>query len=224
MTATASGPTTARTTDIEPDTVSPEPASRFMLGGWLAACALVVLFACGSGDDAAVTSTDAQAATPAETPSTTPSSSSVTTATLTGCGVTLADVQALLPANIGVTQNRTPDVGRCNFTWNDNGPRGIDVARVPGGRATFEQQSPKVPSEPKALKDGTPYEPLAGVGERAWAFGDARHANVVVLRGADLFAVDLVIDGPPPTGSRTTTGLDTRSLEVCQALAKKAVS
>ena len=112
MTATASGPTTARTTDIEPHTVSPEPAFRFMLGRWLATWALVGLFACGSGDDAAVTSTDAQAVTSAEPPSTTPSSSSVTTATLTGCGVTLPDVQALLPANIGVTQSRTPDIGR----------------------------------------------------------------------------------------------------------------
>ncbi len=75
--------------------------------------------------------------------------------TASGCGVTLADVQALLAANSGVTQNRTPEATRCNFTWNDNGPRGIDVARVPGGRAAFKPQSAKLPSGPTTLKDGT---------------------------------------------------------------------
>lgn len=188
----------------------------------LATAAFVVLFACGSGDDAGDTASDAPTVTSAQASATTLRSSATTTAA-TGCGVTLADVQALLPANSGVTQNRTPDAGRCNFTWNDNGPRGIDVARVMGGRAAFEQ-TPKVPNGPTTLKDGTPYEALAGIGERAWAFGDARHANVVAFRGADLFAVDLVIDGTAPAGSRTPTGLDTKSLEICQALIKKALS
>lgn len=185
---------------------------------------LVLLFACGSSDDGSTaTGTDAPGPTTAEATSTTVRPSSATTVA-TGCGVRLADVQALLPATSGVTENKTPDAGRCNFTWNDNGPRGIDVARVPGGRATFEQQSPKFPSGATTLKDGTAYETLTGLGDRAWAFGDARHANVVAFRGADLFAVDLVIDGPAPTGSRTATGLDTKSLEICQALMKKALA
>lgn len=180
---------------------------------------LVVLVACGSEDKP-------EAASSTVPPATTAQSSSATTLgrTASGCGVTLADVQALLPSNSGVTENRTPDATRCNFTWNDNGARGIDVARVPGGRATFESQSAKVPNGPSTLKDGTPYETLAGLGERAWAYGNARQANVVVLRGGDLYAVDLVIDGTPPSGGKSPTGMDTRSLEICQALARKALA
>lgn len=48
------------------------------------------------------------------------------------CGVTLAEVQALLPPTSGVSENTTPDPGRCNFTWDDGGPRGIDGATGPG--------------------------------------------------------------------------------------------
>lgn len=183
-----------------------------------ATLALLVLAACGSEDEP-------DTASSSDPPATTVQASSATTVTTTasGCGVTLADVQALLPASSGVTQNRTPDATRCNFTWNDNGPRGIDVARVAGGRATFEAQSSKVPSGPSTLKDGTPYETLTGLGERAWAYGNARQANVVVFKGADLYAVGLVIDGPAPAGAKSPTGIDTKSLEICQALAKKAL-
>lgn len=66
----------------------------------------------------------------------------------------LADVQALLPAGSGVTQNDTPDPRRCNFTWDDGGPRGIDVAIVPGGRSAFD-----VPAG---------YEPVDGYGDEAY--------------------------------------------------------
>ena len=183
-----------------------------------ATLALVLLMACGSEDRPEPSSS-------IEPPTTGQSSSATTTGSVTsGCGVTLADVQVLLPSNSGVSQNRTPDATRCNFTWNDNGPRGIDVARVPGGRAAFEAQSGKVPNGPSTLKDGTPYETLTGLGERAWAFGNPRQANVVVLRGADLYAVDLVIDGTPPAGAKSATGMDTKSLEICQALVKKALA
>ena len=179
---------------------------------------LLLLMACGSEDRP-------EPASSTEPPTTGQPSSATTVASVaSGCGVTLADVQTLLPSNSGVSQNRTPDATRCNFTWNDNGPRGIDVARVAGGRATFEAQSGKVPNGPATLKDGTPYEPLTGLGDRAWAFGNARQANVVVLRGADLYAVDLVIDGTPPAGGRSATGMDTKSLEICQALARKALA
>lgn len=189
--------------------------------------ALLTLVACGSGDsdDSATPSgPESSAATTASTASTATSAASSSSAPRTGSpGVTLADVQALLPAGSGVSQNTTPDPGRCNFTWNEGGPRGIDVARILGGRAAFEQQSGKVPTGATALKDGTPYETVSGLGERAWAFGNARQANVVVVRGADLYAVDLVVDGTPPAGSRTPTGMDTKSLEICQALARKAL-
>lgn len=180
--------------------------------------AFLVLVACGSGNE-----TETANSTVADSAAPTTTSARSSPANTTGCRVTLADVQALLPANSGVTENRTPDATRCNFTWNDNGPRGIHVARVPGGRAAFEQQSSKVPNGPTTLKDGTAYETLTGLGERAWAFGDARQANVVVLRGGDLYAVDLVIDGTAPAGSRSPTGMDTKSLEICQALAEKAL-
>ena len=185
----------------------------------VATLVLLVLMACGSEDKPEAASSTEQPATTGQ-----PSSASTVGRVASGCGVTLADVRALLPSNSGVSQNRTPDETRCNFTWNDNGPRGIDVARVPGGRATFEAQSGKVPNGPTTLKDGTPYETLTGLGERAWAYGNARQSNVVVLKGADLYAVDLVIDGTPPAGGQSATGMDTKSLEICQALAKKALA
>jgi len=197
---------------------------------WAPTLALLVLAACGSGDtqdttspaaSGGVSSTASGGASPTTSSSGAPSATTVAAAT--GCGVTLADVQALLPANSGVTQNKTPDATRCNFTWSDNGPRGIDVAKVPGGRAAFEAQNTKVPNGPTTLKDGTPYENLSGLGERAWAYGNARQANVVVLRGGDLYAVDYVIDGSPPSGAKSPTGMDAKSLEVCQVLAKKAL-
>ena len=187
---------------------------------------LLVLVACGSDDKQDTASTPASTEPAATTAPTARSSSATTTASTSasGCGVTLADVQALLPANSGVSQNRTPDAFRCNFTWNDNGARGIDVARVVGGRAAFEAQSTKVPNGPTTLKDGTPYETVTGLGERAWAYGNARQANVVVFKGADLYAVDYIIDGTAPTGAKSPTGMDAKSLEICQALAKKALA
>jgi hypothetical protein len=182
-----------------------------------AVLALLALTACASGD-----SEDSVA--PSEPPATSTASSTRSSSPITtGCGVTLADVQALLPTGSGVTQNTTLDPARCNFTWNDGGPRGIDVARVMGGRSAFEQQSAKVPAGATALKDGTAYETLDGLGDRAWAYGNARQANVVVLKGADLYAVDLIIDGTPPAGNKSPTGMDAKSLEICQTLAKKAL-
>ena len=106
--------------------------------------------------------------------------------------------QALLPANSGVT-------------------------RAPGGRAAFESSSAKVPNGPATLKDGSSYETITGLGERAWAYGNAKQANVVVLKGADLYAVDSIVEGAAPTGSTTPTGMDAKSLEICQALARKAL-
>jgi hypothetical protein len=89
------------------------------------------------------------------------------------------------------------------------------VARVLGGRAAFEQQSQKAPAGATTLKDGTPFEPLTGLGDRAYAYGNAKQANVVVFKGADLYVADLIIDGTAPAGTRTPTGMDARSLEMC---------
>lgn len=193
-------------------------AETRVLGPYDRDLGLGLLMACGSEERP-------EPASSIQTPTTgrSPSATTVGSAT-SGCGVTLADVQALLPSNSGVSQNGTPDATRCNLTWNDNGPRGIDVARFPRGRATFEAQSGKVPNGPTTLKDGTPYETLTGLGERAWAFGNARQANVVVLRGDDLYAVDLVMDGTPPAGGKSATGVDVKSLEICQALARKVLA
>ena len=176
--------------------------------------ALLVLVACGSdGDEETAGSIDVPATTTQSASASTPSTAATTAS---GCGVTLADVQALLAANSGVTQNRTPEAIRCNFTWNDNGPRGIEVARGSRRAGRVEAQSAKLPSRPTTLKDGTAEESLRGLGDRAWAYGNARQANAVVLRGADLYAVDLVIDGTP-AGSKSPTGMDSKSLEICQA-------
>lgn len=96
----------------------------------------------------------------------------------------------------------------------------------PGFPADGQRLSRRAPScrTNRPLKDGTPYETLAGLGERAWAYGNARQANVVVLRGADLYAVGLVIDGTLPAGGKSPTGMDAKSLEICQALARKALA
>lgn len=108
------------------------------------------------------------------------------------CGVTLAEIQALLPPDSGVTQNSTPDPGRCNFTWDDGEPRGIDVAIVPGGRAAFD------------VPDG--YEPVEGYGDEAFeATGEGR-ASAVAFVGDDLYAADVV------TGGTSATDDDLRNL------------
>lgn len=97
----------------------------------------------------------------------------------------LEDVQALLPASSGATENSTPDAPRCNFTWDDGGPRGIDVAIVSGGRASFE-----VPAG---------YEPLAGYGDEAFGSFEPGRASAVAFVGDDLHAVDVAADGTSST-------------------------
>ncbi len=97
------------------------------------------------------------------------------------CGVTLAEVRNLLPAASGVSENSTPDPGRCNFTWDDGGPRGIDVAIVPGGRSAFN-----VPPG---------YEPLDGYGDQAFVSSDDGQASAFAFVGNDLYAADVVAPG-----------------------------
>ncbi|HEX7277487.1 MAG TPA: hypothetical protein VF244_08955 [Acidimicrobiales bacterium] len=144
----------------------------------LALVAVLALGAC-SGDDDDDDTTTAAPTDPA----------TVTTARTAPdadppCGVTLAEVQALLPGS-GVTENSTPDPGRCNFTWDDGGPRGIDVAIVRGGRAAF-----KVPPG---------YEPLAGYGDEAYASSDDGQASAFAFAGSDLYAADVVAPGTGAT-------------------------
>ncbi len=146
-----------------------------------AAFVAVALIACG-GDDGP--------ADVASTQSTTEAADATSSTTTTekvddlGCGVTLEEVQALLPPSSGVTENSTPDAGRCNFTWDEGGPRGIDVAIVTGGRASFS-----VPAG---------YEQLEGYGDEAFGSFESGRASAVAFLGDDLHAADVVADG---TGS-----------------------
>jgi hypothetical protein len=108
-----------------------------------------------------------------------------------GCGVTLEDVKAHLPDGTGVVQHGTPDPYRCNFTWEDGGSWGIDVARVAGGRSAFETSS-SAPSDGGKMGDGSPYEAISGLGDAAYRFRKGTTVNVVVLFGDDVVAVDIV--------------------------------
>lgn len=78
-------------------------------------------------------------------------------------------------------QNATPDPRRCNFTWDDGGPRGIDLAIVPGGRSGFD-----VPAG---------YELVDGYGDEACTSAGPGRASAVALVGNDLRAVDVTTDG-----------------------------
>lgn len=151
----------------------------------LSALAVLSFAACSDDDGTtpqapSTDSPDPAAATPTSTHSGSP------------CGVTLADVQSLLPADSGVTESSTPDPGRCNFTWDDGGPRGIDVAIVPGGRSSFE-----VPAD---------YQPLDGYGEEAFTSTSDTRASAFAFVGNDLYATDVVAD------STNTTEADLRDL------------
>lgn len=139
-----------------------------------------LLAACGSSDDPA-----AETSQTAVAPTTTASSPSAEAARIEeredGCGVTLAEVQALLPAGSGVTENATPDPRRCNFTWDDGGPRRIDVAIAPGGAASFD-----VPAG---------FEPVDGYGEQAYTSTGPGRVSAVALVGRELHAADVSADG-----------------------------
>ena len=147
----------------------------------MALVAVIVLGGCGGGDDE-----DATAAGP-----TAPADSSTLTTARTStdadppCGVTLAEVQNLLPPTSGVSEHSTPDPGRCNFTWDAGGPRGIDVAVVPGGRSAFN-----VPPG---------YEPLDGYGDEAFVSSDEGQASALAFVGNDLYAADVVAPGTGAT-------------------------
>ena len=138
-----------------------------------------LLAACGGGDDVALPSTDTTVP-PTTAPDPQPDEEPAG-ATDEGCGVTLAEVQALLPTGSGVNQNDTPDPRRCNFSWDDGGPRGIDVAIVPGGRSSFD-----VPAG---------YEPVDGYGDAAYTSSGPGRASAVALVGDDLYAADVTSDG-----------------------------
>ena len=143
----------------------------------VALVAVLALGACGGDDDdtATTATTDASTVTTART----------STDADPPCGVTLAEVQNLLPPASGVSENSTPDPGRCNFTWDDGGPRGIDVAIVPGGRAAFN-----VPAG---------YDPLDGYGDEAFVSSDDGQASAFAFVGNDLYAADVVAPGTGAT-------------------------
>jgi hypothetical protein len=189
---------------------------------------LLAIAACGGSDKKAATSSSASSASRSSSAdasdSDTFSSKAASTNSVTGggdgCGVTEEDVDAAVGRN--VVEHQTPDAFRCNFTWEDNGNYGIDVARLAGRRADFEGATNQVPAGDQKLGDGTPYESV-DVGEQAWAYGNAKTVTVVAVRGNDLVAVDVVFDGTPPAGERTALGLNSTFLDICVELAKKAL-
>ena len=159
---------------------------------------VVSLVACGGDDDDGASAAEASGqvtSTIADSSSASASApSSSAPAADSPCGVTLAEVQELLPPTSGVSESTTPDPGRCNFTWDDGGPRGIDVAIVPGGRAAFE-----VPGG---------YEPLDGYGDEAYTSTVPGRASAVAFVGDDLYAADVVVDGATGAGAADADLLD----------------
>ena len=145
----------------------------------MALVAVLALGACGGDDD------DTTTTTAAPTDASTVTTARTSTAADPPCGVTLAEVQNLLPPTSGVSENSTPDPGRCHFTWDDGGPRGIDVAIVPGGKSAFN-----VPAG---------YEPLAGYGDEAFVSSDDGQASAFAFVGSDLYAADVVAPGTGAT-------------------------
>ena len=99
--------------------------------------------------------------------------------------MTLAEVQNLLPPASGVTENPTPDPGRCNFTWDDGGPRGIDVAIVPDGKFAFNVSAG--------------FEPLDGYGDEAFVLSDDGQASALAYVGDDIYVADVVAPGTGAT-------------------------
>jgi hypothetical protein len=191
--------------------------TRRGLGALLAAMttAFALLAGCGGGDDTAAPDSTATGASDVSTTTTEPAQDTEQPAP--PCGVTLADIQELLPADSGVAESSTPDPGRCNFTWDDGGPRGIDVAIVAGGAATFEEQAAQVP-DGDSLRNGDPYDTVDVDADRAWAFGDASHVSAVAIRDGDLYACDYVSDGAGDGGPTTPAGLDEDHLALCTQL------
>ena len=137
---------------------------------------------CGSADDTAAPSPSTDATAEPATDTTRADTASPAGSADDGCGVTLAEVEALLPGGSGVTQNDTPDPRRCNFTWDDDGPRGIDVAFLAGGGSSFDPPPG--------------FEPFDGYGDEAYTSTDSRRASAVALAGDDLYAVDVTATNP----------------------------
>ncbi len=198
---------------------------------FLVPVALLSLAACGGSDDTSSSSTTAGSPTSTSSSLSTSSGSSSTAATTTtaagtpetsapstteGCGVTLADVQAVLPPGTGVGQNDTPDPFRCNFIWTDGGDWGIDVAVVKGGRQDFEGGD-FAPDDGSTLKNGTPYQSVPGLGDVAYSFTTEQGTNFVVLVGADLVVADIV-------HSADATGNPGDQTAIVTALATKATA
>lgn len=157
----------------------------------LAVAVVAVILVATSGDDG---KTDAAASADATEPfgeDPTATTASDPDEPDASCGVTLGEVQALLPAGSGVTENATRDPRRCNFTWDDGGPRGIDVAIATGGRAAF----------------GVPpgYERLDGYDEPVYGSVVPGRANAFAFVGDDLYAADVMADGTGATEAELRT-------------------
>lgn len=141
-----------------------------------------LLAACGSADETAAPAPSTDVADEPTTATSRAEPASPGGSSDEGCGVTLAEVQALLPGDSGVAQNETPDARRCNFTWDDAGPRGIDVALLVGGRSSFDPPPG--------------FEPVDGYGDEAYTSTESRRASAIAPAGDDLFAVDVSATSP----------------------------
>jgi hypothetical protein len=178
---------------------------------------LVILVASGCNRTKSPTSTESERAGASASPSAAAGGSGTA-----GCGITIEEVKSELPSGTPVDQNRTPDPRRCNFTWAQNGNWGIDVVYKPGGRAELEA-SDSAPGAGGKLKNGKPYESVAGLGDKAWANGDARQVGVAAIKGDDVAVVGITYDGPPQ-GATTKTGMNAEYLRICTELAKKVLA
>jgi len=144
--------------------------------------------------------------TPSSLPVTTESVPAVDDRSSTGCGLTSEEVASAFDQP-SVNQSNTGQETRCNFTWDDVGPWGLDVARLEGGRQQFVDGSGLMPTDDNVLEDGTPYESIPDLGDQAWAFGSDRTANVVVLIGDDVILVGAVTIGDADVGPLTDAGV-----------------
>ena len=161
----------------------------------LAATLVAVILVASSGDggetDSVAPGTSGDSTAPPSDDPTTTTLGDDTDESNAPCGVTLTEVQALLPTDSRITENATPDPGRFNFTWDDRGPRGIDVAIVTGGRTAFE-----VPAA---------YVSLDGYGDEAFEATGGGRASAVAFVGDDLYAADVVADGAGVTDDELRT-------------------
>jgi hypothetical protein len=138
---------------------------------------LVLLPACGSD----------------EKPSTTERSGS-DAASAVDCEPYLDAVTKALPA--GTNPSVVGDVGSnenftaCGYAW-QKFKQGTSQIYVYEGTGSIVADADYAPADGAKLRNGEPYVPVDGLGEKAWAFGGERGVSLFVLQGADAVNVDI---------------------------------